>query len=133
MCCFIISYLTSLHINIYNFTPSILHLLQVWPNSLVPDDLVEDVCGLVQPVFTHIDILLLHALGPTSTVGADVHHTAPAHNGLQGDDLIQGHTEHLIGVELAVSLVERLMGPQVVVAKRKPLITAHTGSTGKLV
>lgn len=32
-------------------------------------DLVEEVCRLVQPVVTDVDVLLLHALGPTCQSG----------------------------------------------------------------
>ena len=88
--------------------------------------------GLVKSVFTQVDILLYDALGPAATERSHVHHAAAAHDGLQGDDLIQRHTEHLVLVELAAGLVEGLVGTQVVVTKRKPLTADRQDRGGRV-
>lgn len=95
-------------------------------------DLVEEVSCFVQPVFTDVDILLSHALRATLGVGVGVHHAARPYHCLQGQVLIHRDTEHLIREELPAGLMERLMGPEIVMAKSKPLPTVDKGDTWKL-
>lgn len=57
----------------------------------------------------------------TFAVGVEVEDAAGPNHGLQRDDLVEWHTEQLVVVEAARGRVVRLVGPEVMMAKGKPL------------
>lgn len=51
--------------------------------------------GFVHSVFTDKDVLLAGSFRASFTEGVQVHHTAAAHYGIKGDNLVDWHTEDL--------------------------------------
>ena len=85
-------------------------------------NLVEEMCGPVHAVLADVDIRLLNALGTTFTVGGNVKDAALPHDVLNGYDVEQRHTEHLVLEELPRWFVEGLVGTEVVVTVCKAFI-----------
>lgn len=61
----------------------------------------------------------------TLAVRVEIQHAARPHHRLQGDDLIQRHSEELVLVEPPRRRVVRFMRTEVVVAEGKPLPPGH--------
>ncbi len=82
-------------------------------------NLIEEMSSLVQPIFTDVNILFIDPHGSPLAVCGRIHHAAGANNGVQRNDLIQRYSEHLVGVELPVCLMECLMWLVVMMTKSK--------------
>ena len=82
-------------------------------------DLVEESGGLVDAVLADVDVVLDGPVRPAPAEGGRVQHPALLPDGVQGQHLVDGNTEHLVPEELARRLVKRLVRTEVVVAERE--------------